>query len=832
MKKFFKIFGIILIVLVIILVVTPYFFKDKILNIARTEINNRLDAKVEIESASLSMFRNFPNLYIGLKNIVVVGKNEFQNDTLASVSNIHTTVNLFSAISGEMKIKSLGLEKTTIHAIVLKSGKANWDIMKNSEEEGLSTSSSEESSTSSFKFVFKKVTVNDFALTYHDAPLNTKLSIDDLNFILSGDFSAKATNLDVKSTTDKINFEYNEIKYLKNVSLVADAVIGADFEQKTFTLKKNKIGLNNLFFSLGGTFGILNDGYNMNLEMKANRADFKSLLAMIPDIFKTGMKGLETAGKFEMTAFAKGIFKEDNYPAFGAKLNVENAFIKYSHLPESVDRIKIDAVLNHPQGDLDLLTFDINKFAFEIAKNPFDAAFHLKYPISDPLISGTAKGIIDFKNLQNAIPMDDVSISGKVNADIVINGRYSDIEKEEYQKFNAKGKAELHQFTFKAKSFPQGVFIDKSILTLTSRQIALKSLKANIGKSDFGLSGNVSNYIPYFIKGKTLKGNFKVTSKLLDINEFLSENNTPQDTAATQATDSIPLSIIEVPANLDLRMTSTFGKIRYDKMDITNVNGLIVVKNAAAKLTNLSMNMLKGDMRMSGLYSTKKITKPNIDFNLDIKNFDINSAYNSISTVKKMVPIAMNCNGKVSTDLNIESVLDEQMKPIPTSLNGKGSLHSRKILINDNKALNALGKVLKNQDYSRISVEELDVNYVITNGNITVEPFTAKVAGHQATISGTQTVDGKLDFTMMLKLPKEELGSDVNGIFDKLPGMNNVKALDVGVKIVGTAENPKVKVDLKKAIKQAEEAVAKELKRRAKKKLEKEGKKLLKSLFK
>ncbi len=822
MKKFFKIFGITLLVLIVILLVTPYFFKGKILNLAKTELNNRLDAKVSIEDVSLSLFKNFPNLYVGLHNTIVIGKDHFKNDTLANVSNIHTSVNLFAAILGEVEIKSLGLEKTTIHTKVLKSGKANWDIVKQTEntttkEENSAESS--ETSSSSMKLVFKEVTVDDFALTYEDIATNTIFSIDNLHLILSGDFSAKSTNLDVKSTIEAINLQYNNIKYMKNVKLTIDAIIAANFEAKTFNVKENKIGVNNLFFTVNGNFGMINDGYNMDLTMKANRADFKSLMGMIPDTFKTEIKDLQTTGKFEITAFAKGTLKGDNYPAFGAKLNVDNASLKYPKLTESVNKIQVDAILNHPQGNLDALTFDLNRFTFEVAKNPFSATFHLKYPMSDPLLQGKAKGTVDFKTLKQAIPMEQVNITGSVIADLVMNGRYSSIEKETYEKFNVKGKAELKQFSFKSKSFPQGVVIDKSTLNLTSRNITLKSLKANVGKSDFNLKGKLSNYIPYIVKGKTLQGNFSVTSKLFDTNEFLAETETPKDTTAIQSTDTIPLSIIEVPANLNLKMVSTFKQIRYDKMDITNVKGLIVVKDAAAKLTNLSMDMLKGNMVMTGLYSTEDVTKPRIDFNLDIKQFDINTAYNSISFIKKMVPMAMNCNGKMSSEMHIKSVLDTVMQPIMETLNGSGFLHAQKIIINDNKALKDLAKLLKNTSFERITVEDLNVNYVIENGNITVKPFTTKIAGQQATIHGTKSVDGALDFSMMIKLPHDKLGKEVTKIFDKLPGMKKVKVLDVGVKITGTVDAPKVKLDLSKAIKQAKKAMLKELGRKAKKKM-------------
>jgi len=165
------------------------------------------------------------------------------------------------------------------------------------------------------------------------------------------------------------------------------------------------------------------------------------------------------------------------------------------------------------------------------------------------------------------------------------------------------------------------------------------------------------------------------------------------------------------------------------------------------------------------------------------------------------------------------------------TLNGKGAFHSRGIVIKDSKAFVALAKALKNDSYKRISVSKFDMDFVITNGNIVVKPSSTKIAGHQATIYGTQSVDGNLDFTMDMKLPKEELGSDVTKFLDKIPGNKSIQKLDVSVKITGTVDDPKVNLDLSKAIKQAKDAALKELKKKGKKELEKAAKDLLKGFF-
>ncbi|MCZ4695037.1 AsmA family protein [Ancylomarina euxinus] len=826
MKKFLKIFGGIILVLILLLALLPYLFKDQIMDRVKVEMDKAVDAKIEIADVSLSMFKSFPKLFVEIQGISIVGKGEFTNDTLAYVGSLYTAVDLGSAISGkQLNVGAIVLAKTKVNALVLESGKANWDISKAETEEVVVEEESTEASD--FKIIFEEVRVEDFALEYHDATLKANLVLTDLDLSLNGDFSAKETNLNINSTATGITFDFEGIKYLKNANLGLEAAIGADLENMVFNFKENKLTLNDLEFGMMGSFAILEDAYNVDLKLDAKKTEFKSLLSMVPEEFLKDVKGLETKGNLVLNAFVKGEYREGHMPAFGAKLKVVDGHIKYPELPETINNIKIDAEVNHPGGDLDALVTDVNAFHFEVANNPIDTEIHIKTPMSDPEITGLCKGVIDFAKIRHAIPMDSIKIAGMVTSDISFNGRLSAIEKEEYEKFMAKGDLKLKDFEFTTPDFPQGIKIVRSVLSFTPRFISLNSFNSLIGKSDVQLNGKIENYIPYALKGKTLKGNFKMSSNTFDLNEFMTESQ--PETA--KSTDTIPMSVITVPANLDIRFVASMQKIKYDKMLIEDVKGLIVVKNSVAKLTNLSMNMLKGQMTTNGSYSTKDVKKPNFDFGLDVKDFDIKSTYESLSMVKKMIPMALNCDGKVSSDLKIKSQLNEEMSPVMNTLNGQGSFHSRGIIIKDSKAFVALAKALKNDSYKRISVAKFDMDFVITNGNLIVKPFNTKIAGHEATIFGTQSVDGKLDFTMNMKLPKEELGSDVTKFLDKIPGNKSIDKLDISVKITGTTEDPKVNLDLSKAIQQAKDAALKELKKKGKKDLEKKAKDLFKKLF-
>lgn len=835
MKKILKITGGFIVVLLAILIIIPYFFKDSILEKVESNINDNIEAQLVIGDLSLSMFKSFPKLHIEIENLKVIGKNEFSQDTLIHVGRLYTAANLASVISGsKFEVNSIVLENTKLAAKILKNGKANWDISKNVEQKETTTEEKTKSKESSnFKIEFQEVNVNQFSLVFEDLSNDLKANIDDVNLQLSGDFSAKESQLSLSSVLKGINVNYKKSNYIKETQVKLDAILAANFDQMMFTLQRNRLSINDLHFGLDGNFQMLDNAYKMDLKMNAEKTDFKSLLAMVPDLFQAQLKDLTTSGNLELNAFAKGTYQENHFPSFGANLKVENANVKYANLPESINDIQVNTTIQHPGGELDLMKIDVNKFHFNVSNNPFSAQLHIQNPMSDPQLKGFFKGVIDFAKIRHAIPMDSIQISGQVTSDVNFKGKLSAIEKEEFEKFMAKGKIRLNAFSFSTPDLPQGMKIQNAILSFSPKAIQLQNLNAKIGQSDLKLQGKIENYIAYIFKNEVLKGNFTLNSKLINLNEFMTSSTKKEVKKEVAAsTDTIPLSVIPIPKNINFRLQSKISKIHFDKMDISNVKGLIEMKHAKAQLTNLSMNMLKGQLNMNGAYETKEIKSPAIDFGFNMKNFDIKEAYHSLSMIKEMIPIAVNCQGKISSDFKLDGRLDENMNPIMNRINGKGSLHSVGILINENKAFDQLAKALKNDSYRKISVSKFDMEFEIKNGNVIVKPFTTKVAGHPAVIQGTQSIDGKLDFSMELKLPKKDLGKEINQYFDVVPGLDNLPAFDVVVRITGTSKDPKVKLDLSKAIRQAQKAVAKELKRRSRKELEKKGKDLLRKLFK
>jgi uncharacterized protein involved in outer membrane biogenesis len=130
MKKLMIRLGIVLGSLFVILLILPFAFKGKILNAAKNAANSNLLAEVKFDDdLSISLIRNFPNVSVGIPNLSIVGRDSFQGDTLYAAQNTRIVLDIKSVLGGEtMNIRKIDLDNPHINIIVLKSGRANFDI--------------------------------------------------------------------------------------------------------------------------------------------------------------------------------------------------------------------------------------------------------------------------------------------------------------------------------------------------------------------------------------------------------------------------------------------------------------------------------------------------------------------------------------------------------------------------------------------------------------------------------------------------------------------------------------------------------------------------------
>ena len=808
MKKVFITLAIIIVLIIVTLMVIPVFFKSDILRLIEEKSSKYIQAELAIGNVHLSMFKNFPNLSVSLDNVVISKEETNTRDTLINIPLFEASVNLRSLISGkEIIINNILLKDCDFMPKVNAEGKANWDIMVPSDTTEMKTEETpvetKEEPGSETAIAFNNIEVRNLMLNYQDEQAQTFARIDAVNMALQGNLSETNTILNVLLKLKNIYLRQGKSVWVNNTDFNWQAEIGANLKELQFDIKKNDMSLNDLKLDLTGNIDIDDDKYTMDLNLNAPDTKFESLLALIPKDFQKEIEGVKTSGEFQLSLSAKGEYYENHLPTFDLRFNILNANLKYPDLPESVEKINLKLAVTNPGGTIAQTKADLSTLTFTVANNPFSMNLLVVNP-DDPTLKGGMKGVINFESLKKALPLKDITLNGILTTDLSFDGKYQYIEKEQYEKFTANGKIALQNVLFKNADFPAGISVPSGEVTITPARLNLKDLKVKINSSDFALVGYLANYLPYVFKDQTLKGNFTLNSNKIDLNEFMA-NMTTSEAEETS-------SVLAIPKNIELAFGTNIKEILFDSLVINSVKGNIETSGGIATLKNLSMDMLNGNLIMNGAYNTANPAKPSADLNLRVTDIDIHSAYNAFSFIKQSLPIAMNCNGKISATMKFSSDLDKEMSPIMTTANGGGSLSTKGFVLNDNPAMTQLASLLKNDELSRLSISNLKIDFKIEQGNIIVEPFTTNIAGNPTTFSGSQTVDGKMDYTMSMNIARKYFGKDIDNVLKAIPGANNIQSLDVDVKLGGTLDKPTITPDLSKALKKIEKEAGKELK--------------------
>lgn len=807
MKKVLKITGITLLVLLVLIISLPFMFKGKIIEIVKEQANANLNAKVDFGEFDLGLISTFPNFNFSIDNVTVDGVDKFEGTQLANIKNLSLKVDLMSVISGdEIKIKSIYIEEPTVNAVVLADTSANWDIAKATEE---IEEEVVEEEASPFKLNLQDLTIKNAKINYADATMNLTTSIIGLNFNLSGDMTQDVTDLVTKTVIDELNLTMDNIAYFKKANVEADAIIKADLANYKFTFTDNQFRLNELFLGFDGWVAIFedNDDIDMDITFNAQKTDFKNILSLVPAVFMTDFASVKTEGKLALNGFAKGKMTETALPAFGLDLLVEKAMFKYPDLPKAVNNIHVDLAISNPGGSEDNTLINLKRFYMEMAGNPVEMKMRLSTPISDPNIDANLMAKLDLASVKDVMPMEaGDEMNGKINADVTLKGKMSSIDNERYEEFEAKGSFGITDMLYKSDSLPYDVMLQQMTLNFSPQFVELANFDAQIGKSDMHANGKIENFIAYVLDDSTnvLTGNFMFNSTVMDLNEFMTE----EEVAAAEGVEAAeePLTVIEVPKNIDFSLTSTLSKVIYDNMEITDMKGLITVKDQKVSMKDVAMNLLGGKMMMNGFYETTNPAAPGINFDMAIQDFDVATVVSTFNTIEEMAPYAKNAKGRFNTSLKLEGILDKEMMPDMNSLTGNGDMLTKNIKVEDVKAMNQLADVLKNDNLRVLEVNDAKIKYAFKDGRVNIEPFDVKLGKTTGTMSGSNGFDQTIDYKMTLKTPTKELGAGdaLNKLQSQASGLGmslkSAETVSVDVLMKGTFDDPKVSVSLKDAV--------------------------------
>lgn len=803
-KRILITLGILIVLILGAAILIPILFKDKIEAMVKEQVNANVNATVNWGDWDISLLTSFPNLTVTIEDVKVCNAAPFEGICLADIKAFTATIDIKSLWRDQIEIKKLGLKKPFLHFKVLEGGQANWDIAKPTEPTEVAPA--EDTTATAFNIGLQEYWIEDGHLIYDDASLPMVLDLAGLDHNGSGDFTQDLFVLKTTTHADSASVIYDGIKYLRHAKLDVKADLDMDLASMKFTFKENEATINRLNLGFDGWLAMPAEDITMDLKWDLKKSDLGALLSLVPAEFAGSLDGVDMSGQCAFNGWVKGTYDEQNMPGLGVHIAVDGGRFKYPDLPESVEDIAIRCDIESPEGkDMDGMVVDLSRFAMKIAGNPIDARLHLSTPISDPNIDTDIRAQLDLASLGKVVPMEKGDeLKGSFTADVRLKGRMSAIEQQKYDQFLAEGKLILLDMAYTSDSLPYGIGISNMTFAFSPRYLALDPYVGTIGGSDLRASGRVDNYLAWWLQDSTLTGSFNVTSDKFDLNELMGPASSEAPPGEAQPADTAPMSVIEVPKNIDFTLNAAVKEVIYDDLKLANCKGGLRVHDQRVDMSGLFFNLFGGSVTMNGGYTTVDPKAPTIDFSYEVKDLDIEQTVTYVETVRKMAPIAKTCKGTFSTGLkNMTATLGTDMMPIMETLKGEGTLHTTNVRVDGFQPLVDLAKALKVKGIENTTLQNVDFSYEFRDGKMITRPFDVKIDRIQARVGGsTAFADQAIDYDLTGKIPTEMFGSAANELVSGWLGQASSalgttiampEHIDVTAKMTGTIQKPQIK---------------------------------------
>jgi len=803
MKKVIIIAAIAIIVLLGTVILVPVLFRDTLLEKTKSTINRNLRANVGFGDFRLSLIKSFPRASLSLGDVVITGKDAFAGDTLLYIKSLSTRFGLLDLLTPDnLTLNELILNDARLKLLVNEKEMANWDILPLEKENAVQPAYAK---VETFGMELSKIEINNATVTYTDVALPLDMTIGEINLALKGNMYGNNTRLKAEGTANPFNLTYDSVTYISQKKLKLKSALDIDFEQWNFKFEKSELLVNELPLEVGGTFSMPGDSISFDLQFASAVSGLAEFLTLVPPSFEHYLKDLKASGEAGLKGSFKGVYYEETYPALDMSFKVTGGNIRYAGLPEEIKNIRGDLTITKPQGGFDLTRIGINSAHAEIRNNPVDFSLNLQNLTEDMRFDGKLKGKVNFDHLKDAIPMDSVLVSGLLDIDLGMAGNMSAIENKRYELLKTDGVVALNNFMYESNQLTMPVNVSSGKMDFAPDRINLQQMDMKIGQSDFALSGAVTDYYPYLFTDGTLSGNIRLTSGFLNLNELmgLSKSSVSGPVAKTgksgktsKDTLKVAPSSFEVPEKLNLSLQTDVTKALYDKLNITNIRGEVLVSNGRLDLNGVNMNILDGELKLNGTYQNTPQKAPLVNMIIDLVSFDIPTAFRSLKLVRSYLPVAAQSKGKFSTSLKLNGQLDQNMGLIMESLNGTGLFNTMNVQVVNSPVFNKIKTVLNEDKLRDLKIDDFAASFTIANGNLLLKPFTTRISGQEATFSGKLNANNLIDMNIAFIINRDALSENIENTLGVLPGQKNIQSIPVGVHISGPVGDPEVKIDL------------------------------------
>jgi hypothetical protein len=766
LTKFFLKVTAALSLVVALLVALLYYRQDDIKALAVDSINQNLKAPISVGAIELSLAK-FPQAAIKLGNVFSPGAQGFK-DTLFSVESLYLQFDLWQILSSSINIENISLENGRL-SLEKYGAKQNWDIFSSSD------------SSSDSKLSLEGIFLKNIAFNYRDRYEDIDLRADINSAFFKGALGDQQLNLNGKIDAFLNHIQYQKEIYLSKPTSFISAWTYHDFGEK----QELKLQDLNLADELNFNLALNIEPKGLVLSAQADALELSPLLKLYQD------QGFKVPGDFLAAGTMNLYYQFENFEnqPFRQSITFTGENLSYRQGPYIFENLVLKGSYRS-EGETDVLELR------ELKKG--DESIALTGSIKNlihPQIDLHLKADMNAEEWLKLLPFDSLDISsGSAAADLQIEGKFQEWakwSKSELQASKIEGFIQLKEISISSKNLVQDIEDLTGKLSAQGNEIRIENLSFKTGESDILLNGNITNLWSYLLLDDAILGlNAELQSNQIALEDFVQQTE-----EASGNTSNIEFTR-RLQANFSLKLKG----FSYQNFSAKMLKGRLIVSENLIKGEDISL--LADEGSYDGAFNLDLSNRVQYQLNAQLQTADlqIESIFKSFENFGQETITAEELSGRLSSVSSFSAQLNPTLSLDVNSLKLSSSMSIDQGRLKDYEPMLALSRFAEVDELKDVRFNKLTNTISIDQGLIRIPEMTISSNVLNMELSGSHSFENEIDYLIRLRLSdvlfSKRKAQAKNSEFDEFL---KVEERDddhrVPISIVGTVDNPSLKVE-------------------------------------
>jgi hypothetical protein len=704
-------------------------------NFVIEQINNNLNAELQVKNSDVTIFQNFPNVSLDLIGVSLQTKTE----NILTANHLYFGFNIKDILNKNYHIQIITIDSATINLKIDENGKSNLDIVKSSKEQ--------ESNNTNFLIDLEKVKLKRVNFNFNDLQSNQnyKTQIKEAEF--DGRFKNTEFKLNVYADAFVNQITSSNVNFVKDKNVVLKANIAVNNNKKTYAFKNAELKINELDLLLNGLITGKQVGSEVQLDFDSKKISIATLFSLLPIKIPAEVLAYESKGNVFFKGTVNGLISPVSNPKIVFDFGVSNGSINNKKLNIELNNISMVGKFNNgAKQDLTTSLLVLNNIKAKLANDQINGDITIENLASAKLDLALA-GTMNLENLFQLFPIKAIeSIKGNIGFDTKIKANLADKNTSNiWKQAGNYGKFNLLVNNLKVKDFDKKIDNLEANFALNGANLDIEKCNVNLNQSDVKISGSLNNFLGYlFGNNENLTANINYNSNYVDMEHVIFMPETKKSTTTE--------SKYNLPQNIDLQINANIDKFKYNNFIANNLSCKIQVLPMQIIINQAKLNALNGSINFAAKVLNSKQGNYFIESKIDLKNINVTDAFRQCNNFGQTNITSQNLKGTYNGTIDFAGVWDEKLNCKTDKIYAQIKIQLLNGELINYKPLAALSRFVSLTDLQNLKFAELNNVIEIREQTITIPKMLIENNAVNITLNGSQNFDNFIDYDLKVNL--------------------------------------------------------------------------------